>query len=299
MKRASATILIIVAACVGAFGQAAPSQDAERERQRAREQAYNDSVDRLRNVGKTTMPIDSNAELRIFNTKIRPLYRKPTVSEMTRLEPDGSLRAAFKELLGGKNAGVVKMVADKGCEVNFNIMVATPHCEEYRLPGAGSAYSFRQGSHWLRHLSDLSFDGDKFIAAPGDFVHGILVNIGDVPLDKAKDTSMYATLTGFKPMSDKDRAAAFSGLLEKGIRDGRMLYASTLPVMKYSTFLMRSIAYRTEYYRTIDGVDYDEMEFDTRKDVIVAFRVVRYEPDQSVTIAWREIARKDSPALKQ
>ena len=299
MKYAPSTLIIIIAANVGVLGQAAPAQDVEREKQRAREQAYNESVDRLRNVGKTTMPIDPNARLGIYTTKIRPLYRKPSLLEMKMLEPDSSLRMAFEEELSNNNSGVVKMVADEGCEAKFFVTVATPHCEKYSMPGAGSAYSFRKASHWLRHLSDLNFDGKKLIAAPGDFINGILVNVGDVPLDRITGTPEYATVAGFEPVSDSKKAAAFSALLKKGIRDGRILYASALPVMNNTTFLMRSIAYRSEFYRTVEGVEYDEMGFDTRKDVIVAFRVIGYEPDQSVTIAWKEIFRRDSPRIKR
>ncbi|MBK9155222.1 MAG: hypothetical protein IPM25_13560 [Chloracidobacterium sp.] len=64
-----------------------------------------------------------------------------------------------------------------------------------------------------------------------------------------------------------------------------------------STFIMRSIAYRSEFFRVIEGVEGDEMVFDTRKDVIVAFRVVKCEPDESVIVAWKEIERKESPRL--
>lgn len=299
MKYAILLLFTVTAAFVCTYGQATPERDLEKEKQREREQAYNDSVDRLRNAGKTTMPIDPNERFRIYTTKIRPLYRKPTPAELTLMDPGDSLRRDLEEFLTEKYTGIVKMVADKGCEAKFNVNVASPHCEKYGLPGAGAAFSFRKASHWLRRLSDLGFDGERFITTPGELIHGILVNIGDVPISRVKATTEYATLAGFEPVADEDLADAFSGLLKKGIRDGERLYSSSLPVKKNTTFLLRSIAYRAEYFRTVEGVEYDEMEFDTRKDVIVAFRVVGFEPDESVIFAWKEFERKDSPRLKR
>lgn len=107
MKYAISTLFTVTAAFVCAYGQATPARDLEKEKQREREQACNDSVDRLRNAGKTTMPIDPNERFRIYTTKIRPLCRKPTPAEPTLLDPGDSLRRAHRELLVEKNAGLV------------------------------------------------------------------------------------------------------------------------------------------------------------------------------------------------
>ena len=61
---------------------------------------------------------------------------------------------------------------------------------------------------------------------------------------------------------------------------------------------MRSIAYRGNYYRAIDGFLYDELDFDKRKDVTVAFRIIRRD-EESVTIIWKQLVEKDSPKVKR
>ena len=61
---------------------------------------------------------------------------------------------------------------------------------------------------------------------------------------------------------------------------------------------MRSIAYKGSYYRAIDGFLYDELDFDKRKDVTVAFRIIRRD-EESVTIIWKQLAEKDSPKVKR
>ena len=61
---------------------------------------------------------------------------------------------------------------------------------------------------------------------------------------------------------------------------------------------MRSIASRGKYIRSVLGVDYDEMGFDRRKDVIVVFRIVQRHADGAVTILWKRLAERDSPKIK-
>jgi hypothetical protein len=50
--------------------------------------------------------------------------------------------------------------------------------------------------------------------------------------------------------------------------------------------------------RAVQGITYDEFRFDKRRDVTVAFRVIRVHDDGSVTIAWRRLADKKSPSIK-
>jgi hypothetical protein len=167
------------------------------------------------------------------------------------------------------------------------------------MPGAGSSYSFRMGNHWLKHLGDLNFGGENFQSSEGILTNGIMVNIGDIPLEKVSQHKALKTLIEFQPVNDFEKAASFASLLEKGIRDKDFFYRSNLPVQENSTYFLRSIAYKGESFRAIDEVVYDEFDFDKRKDVIIAFRVVRFIPNESVTILWKEFDRKDSPKIKR
>jgi hypothetical protein len=51
--------------------------------------------------------------------------------------------------------------------------------------------------------------------------------------------------------------------------------------------------------RAVRGISYNELDFDKRRDVIVAFRVVRMDPDGSISILWKQLADGESPKLNQ
>ena len=48
----------------------------------------------------------------------------------------------------------------------------------------------------------------------------------------------------------------------------------------------------------MDGFVYDELDFDERRDLTVAFRIVRRDAE-SVTILWKIISNQKSPAIKK
>lgn len=297
-------LFLLLAVVSGSFlltnAQSSQQTDKAREERIRREEAFNQRVDNLRNVEKARIRQDPNENSQIFQSKIKPLYRKPNEAELSLLAPNQEDLQTFAGFLREKNTGLIKLIADKNCSNDFNVTVSTPYCLKYSMPGAGSAYSFRIESHWLKHLGDIVFKEGKFYSSLGTLSHGIMVNISDVPLDRIDlQNKAFQTLKGFQPTNDFEKAANFASLLERGIKGEGFIYGSILPVKENSTYLLRSIAYKGEFFRTVDKIEYNEFDFDKRKDVIIAFRVVRFNPDESVTILWKELDKKDSPKIKR
>lgn len=300
MKRLVVILTITICANLLAFAQAGPARDIEGEKLRERIEAYNRQVDRLRNLEKTIRRVDPNQQFVIYTSRIKPLYRKPTKSELELVAPDEADVRAFSEFLSGKDSGLVKLVADQGCNKDLLVADSRPHCRKYSMPGAASSFSFRIGSHWLRHLSDVTFDGAKFLTSMGELSNGILIDIGDVPLDKLdREERAYQTVKTFAAPVELQKASNFAALLETGIKDGEIVYKSSADAKTNSTYLLRSIAYRGDSMRIIEDVAFNEFEFDSREDLLVAFRVTRLVPNESVTIAWQVLERKESPKLKK
>lgn len=298
MKRLLATILILTGCYAATTAQATSQTDKEREERAKKDADFDRRIDNLRNVGKVKIVGNTDEEVRIYQSKIKPLYRKPNQEEFKLLAPDQKDLQMFSEFLSDKNTGIAKLIIDKGCDSGAEIVVSTPHCLKYTMPGAGASYSFRTENYQNKSLGDLNFTGDRF-ETPGVIKQGILVSIGDIPLDKIDlKTKELSVLAGFTPTDDFTKASAFSAMLEKGIDGGNLVYKSNAPVMENTTYALRSIAYRGEFMKSIDGMVYDEFGFDDRKDIIVVFRVVRLVPDESVTIIWKELSRKKSPKME-
>lgn len=298
MKKIISAFLIIMCSVILINAQATSAQDKEREERERRDRDFDRRVDALRNVDKVRSRVDPNDEFQIRQTKIKPLYRKPNAEELKLLAPGVRDLQTFSEFLSNKNTGIARLIIDMDCDKGSDVVVSTPHCLKYAMPGAGASYSFRVRNYQNKNLADLNFTGDLF-TTPGVLKHGILVNIGDIPLESLTlDSKELNALIQFVPTYDFKKAATFSAMLEKGIDGGDVLYKNDASVRENTTYALRSIAYRGEVNQIIEGIAYNELEFDERSDILVVFRIVRLVPGESVTILWKELSNKKSPKME-
>ena len=230
---------------------------------------------------------------------VEPLYRKPTDKEMKAVEPRRELFEKYAQFLRQPNTGLTKLIDDKGCAVNAKVVVATDNCLQYTMPGAGSSFSFRTQNYRLARLADLTFT-DKSFQASGVLLHGIFVNLGDVSLDRVDlQTTGMKYLVEFQPEPDYNKGKQIDQQLTRGVRRDGFLYRRGLYMVENATFALRSIAYGGKYFRAVEKVTYNEFDYDKRKDVIVVFRIVEKDESGNVTILWKELQEKDSPAIKR
>lgn len=235
----------------------------------------------------------------IVNEHIRNLYRKPNKKEAELLIPRIEDQKKYADFLRQPNTGLIKLMPDLGCGENPKILVVSEVCTQYTMPGGGSAYSFRKETYRIWRLADL-LHKDGIIHAVGTRSQGILVALGDVPLDNISlRTEGVKFLTDFVPETEFEEAKKQNRKLLEGIMQGGFYYRKALRAVEDSTYVLRSVAYRGKFYRSVRGLVYNELDFDKRRDVIVAFRIVRQDKsDGSITLLWRELANMKSPALK-
>ncbi|MEZ5344340.1 MAG: hypothetical protein R2681_02185 [Pyrinomonadaceae bacterium] len=300
MKRITVSVVFCLLVAVTALGQVrgrpdpTPQSPTDRSINQANEIGRRSNE--LRNV--EAFPVKNDEERKIFREQIEPLYRKPTDEEMTILDPGAGYQTANEAFLKNKRTGLIKLIIDRDCAENQNVVKASAECAKYTMPGAGSAYSFREEMHRLIRLADLNFRKNSFQAL-GTLTHGIMTDLGQVSIEtidlKSPDVEY---LVDFKPAKDINAAAKIAGDLTKGIKDSGKVYASVLPVREGNTYLLRSIAYRGEAAKVAGPIVYNELDFDERRDVIVAFKVLKFVPDESVVILWKELQDKKSPKIK-
>jgi hypothetical protein len=235
----------------------------------------------------------------ILQANVQPLYRKPTKQELKAVAPDAELRKKFEAFLRQEDTGLFKFVADYGCAENPKIVTATENCLKFTMPGAGNSFSFRTHNYRIRRLADLTYNG-KFLYISGLLTHGILVSIGDVPLENVTlQTAGTKYLNEFQPTEDFEKAVELDEQLIKGVEKEGFFYSRAAYAVENTTYLLRSIAYDGKIFRAVRGVTYNELDFDKRKDVTVAFRIVRRDDDGSVTVLWKELLRKDAPRIRR
>ncbi|MDH3528571.1 MAG: hypothetical protein OEQ28_03310 [Acidobacteriota bacterium] len=226
------------------------------------------------------------------------LYRKLDAQETANLEPSVLHRQKYSDLLNEKNTGLFKLIPEFGCGEDERVVDASPDCSKYQFPGTGSSYSFRLGSHRLRRLADVTYIETSLIAR-GVFSGAIFVELGDVPIEEVHlNTPGLRYLAEYLPVDTATEAMEAAKRFANGVSRDGFIYGRGVFVTEGNTFAMRSIAYRGKYLRSEAGVIYNELDFDKRRDVIVAFRIVGVEDDGAATIVWRILRDTKSPKLK-
>lgn len=225
-------------------------------------------------------------------------YRKSNKKEVQILAPAPSLLEKYAAFLRQSDAGIVKLNADSTCVESPEIIVAKEDCLSYTMPGAGTAYSFRIESYRLPRLADLIL-AKNVLKTDGILQQGIMVNIGNVPLEEVSLQSKgMKYLLDFKPAEDGAALLKTGEQLSKGVKADGFVYGMGVYVKTDTTFVLRSIAYKGKFMRSIKGVTYNELDFDKRRDIVVAFRLIDKEANGNVTILWKILSRENAPPLK-
>lgn len=237
--------------------------------------------------------------LSMLQRAVGPLYRKPSNRELKAVEPRRELFDRYAALLREPETGLTKLIADRGCAENTKVLVVKEDCLKYSMPGAGSSFSFRIENYRIPRLADLTYTDNSF-QATGVLLLGIFVNIGDVPLAEVSEkTRGLRYLSELVPPADYEKSKKLDSDLSRGVIADGFLYRRGLYMKENTTFVLRSVAFGGRYLRATGGVTYNEFDFDKRRDVTVAFRVVEKDDAGDVVILWKKLREKDSPKIKR
>jgi hypothetical protein len=239
----------------------------------------------------------------------RPVRRTPSLSREERariraiIAPNAEDTAKYQNFLKQKNTGLFRLFPDFDCE-SKNEIRADGDCANL-VPGSW-AYSFRRKNYSDADFLDIQFKDGNFISK-GLLSQGILVRLGDVSLESVSPTSAGVKfLLDFMPENQIGEAKKQFTQITRGIEapDGYK-YTNSLKADENTTYALRIVAYRSKISNrglsekiTADDLKFINLNYaDKRRDLTVAFRVVRRDEDGSVTILWKEINRKDSPQI--
>ena len=253
------------------------------------------SYDRLRTIERMTerasMPTHPMLDRKTG------IYRKPRADESKALEVSEALVREFAPILATPDTGIVKLNGDASCFSGLGVVNVSEKCAPFKMPGAGTAFSFRTDGYRLPHLADVILYNGTF-RADAVLQHVAMVDLGEVGLGEVTlDLPEMRYLVELQPSRDGDEFLAYDKSLAAGINFNGYTYRKGQPVKLGSTYALRSVAYRGRYLRAIDNITYNELDFDRRRDVIVAFRVVETDASGNVTIVWKRLKDAEAPKL--
>ncbi len=275
----------------------APTQAERAQRELYRRQESNRRFEALRSAGEYNRRVSNSVRSAALQT-INNLYRKPTKEESKLLAAEKDDLKRYAPFLRQSDTGLTKLMIDRGCAEYTSVLNVSEVCRKYTMPGAGSSFSFRTENYRVRRLSDLTFREDGFYSL-GILSHSILFNLGDIPLEQiTMQTNGMKFLTDFETVTEFEKAREIDKQINDGIESGGFFYSRKAEAAENTTYVLRVVAYRGSYFRAVQGFVYDELDFDERRDVTVAFRIIRRD-DESVTILWKILANQKSPAMKK
>ncbi len=223
------------------------------------------------------------------------LRTKPNKEQKRRLLPNPQDLTKYGRFLEQPRTGIFRLMPDIGCMENVNVIRADALCLNY-VPES-SYYSFREKEHTIELLADIRLKNGVLIS-DGILSQGILVNLGEVELDKVEPQSEGLDfLSGFAPNSQGIEAQKQYLQMMRGVKIGRFEYKKAHPIIENSTYALRVVAYRGNIIRSFRGWRFDLLGGDKRIDLTLAFRVIRKDADGSFTLLWKEIERKEAPRL--
>ena len=222
----------------------------------------------------TSLPTEKSAEEKHNEWVRRQIHpaRENRVVTKGLLAPSEQDRADHESFLSHRGTGLIRLMPR---EIYDWETYKTP--QKIKLRGGGSYYSFYYLSHEYGWGSDLSLEKDYLSVGFAGADYGMLTNLGNVSLeDIISDDSSF--ISNYKPAyREKDARKEYRKFQLGETIDGA-LYRSRLPCEVGSTYLVRSIYYDTS-------------------DILVAFRVVRKDVDDSIIIAWKLLRNFGKPAL--
>ena len=177
--------------------------------------------------------------------------------------------AAYTEFLQQPDTGITRLLPR---EVFDNKNTLTTR-------GGGAYYSFTHKTHEYGRGTQIGFEQDTFNVTFAGADYGMLARLGDVPLKTISLESPAAKfLASYEAVSEEPQARAEYSRFANGVKVEDVLFKTRQPAIVNNTYVLRGIHY-------------------SDSDVLVAFRIVRKELDDSVIIVWKLLKQYPKPVL--
>ena len=177
-------------------------------------------------------------------------------------------RATYAEFLRQPDTGLIRLLPRQNND-RQNLTVR----------GGGAYYSFKDRTHEYGNSSDISLEQGMLSTGFAGANYGMLATLGDVRLETVTlETAAAQVLSQYARAEDEPHARIEQRRTSEGAIIDGVSYKRRLSLQLNSTYVLRSVNYDAS-------------------DVLVAFRVVRIDNDDSATILWKLLKKYPTPYL--
>ena len=197
--------------------------------------------------------------------------------ELTELEneflaPTASDRTQFATLLAQPNTGLIRLLPRERYDDHV-----IKNKQTIAMRGGGAYYSFKRLTHEYGFGSDIQLSLGELSVGFAGADYGMMVKLGDIAIeDITADLPAARTLLEYTPAKTEADARVEYRKFQTGGEVQGFVFKSRLPLEINTTYLLRSINYRDS-------------------DIVVGFRVVRKDTDDSVIMAYKVLKDFSAP----
>lgn len=238
------------------------------------------------------------ADISVYAGKNQSGIEKEKVSKFNKLvAPNPEDLIKYESFIKKNRGGLFRLFPDFDCEARFVVKVGEK-CANFIL--GSSKYSFRK-KDYIAEFFDIQLKGN-LLDSQGFLSQAVFTNLGDVPIeDVTLKTNGMDFLTNFSPQTEFQAVKTQHKQLTDGIKENGYTYSNAVNAENSMTFGLRIIAYQVTVPINYKGDLADDrfafINFDKRKDLIIAFRIIRKEDDGNITIVWKELLSQKTPKL--
>ncbi|HJZ81046.1 MAG TPA: hypothetical protein VKD91_11895 [Pyrinomonadaceae bacterium] len=145
--------------------------------------------------------------------------------------------------------------------------------------GGGSYYSFTRRTHEYGSGTQIGLEQDELKVSFAGADYGMLARLGDLPLNTLNlDNPAAKFLASYEAVSEEPQARLEYRRFADGVKVDDVLFKTRQQAIVNNTYVLRGIHY-------------------SDSDVLVAFRIVRKDLDDSVIILWKVLRKYPRPVL--
>jgi hypothetical protein len=259
---------------------------------------------------------ENNRQEMIRSSRLRTVESKPdsvpalTDEQKKFLAVSVEDQTKFADFLKQPNTGMIRLFPHGKFESGYTVSADEPE-GILSIKGGGAFYSFSKKTHIFGLWSDICLRENVLYTSIGEQSFGLFTALGDVPLESVTlQMPKVEFLHKLVPPKQISEIVAQRNRNAEGIRVGEVHYGSAFRVMTNLTYVIRSINYKQSDSLSVlratgNPDDYPTQRFPTiipqpyeGADVLIAFRVIHHDPEEGITIIWKQLKKSSAPELK-
>ena len=191
------------------------------------------------------------------------------------LEPTPADRTQFATLLAQPNTGLIRLLPRE----RYDADIVKDQSPTLTTRGGGAYYSFRRLTHEYGYGSDIGLYSGELSVGFAGYDYGMLLKLGEIGLeDLSPQLPAVRTLLEYSPAKTEADARSEHRKFQTGGEVQGFIFKTRLPLEINTTYLLRSLNYPDS-------------------DIVVGFRVVRKDTDDSVIMAYKVLKEFSAPKI--